>query len=63
LARDRTPVAVVLTSGDVLTGTIDRVGEDFVELAEHPVDEPRRAGSVRAVRLLPLSALAAVRSR
>lgn len=62
LARDRAPVTIVLVTGDIATGTLDRIGADFVELAEHPVDEPRRTAVVRGVRLVPFSAVALVRS-
>ncbi|PWW22966.1 hypothetical protein JD79_02129 [Geodermatophilus normandii] len=62
LARDRSAVAVVLDDGGVLNGTVDRVGADFVELAEHAPDEFRRAGSVRGVRAVVLSAVAVVRT-
>ena len=62
VARDRSPVAVTLADGTTLHGTLDRVGADFVELAEHPVGEPRRAAAVRSTRTVPYTALAVVRS-
>lgn len=62
LARDRAAVRLVVVDGSVLPGTIDRVGADHVDLAEHGRDEPRRAAAVRQVRLVPLAALVAVRS-
>lgn len=61
LARDRATVQVLLREGSLLSGTLDRVGADHVELAEHPAGEPRRASVVSGVRLLPLSALAVLR--
>jgi hypothetical protein len=61
LARDRAPVQVLLDDGGVLVGTVDRVGADFLELAEHPADVPRRAADVRSVRAVVLEAVAVVR--
>lgn len=61
LARDRAPVRLHLDGGTV-TGTIDRVGADHVDVAEHPVGEPRRAQAVRGVVTVRLAALTAVRS-
>lgn len=48
--------------GAEVIGTIDRVGADFVEVAVHAPWEPRRAGSVRSVALVPLRAVVLVRS-
>ena len=62
LARDRSAVHVVLEDGGVLTGTIDRVGADFLELAVHSADEARRPGAVRAVAAIALDAVAAIRT-
>jgi hypothetical protein len=61
LARDRAGVQVVLVDGSTRAGTIDRVGADHLELAEHAAGEPRRRGSVTAVVLIPLTAISAVR--
>lgn len=62
LARDRTPVSLILAGGVELTGTFDRIGQDFVELAQHAPWEPRRTAAVRSVATVPLSALVAVRA-
>ena len=62
LARDRSVVQVVLDDGVVLAGTLDRVGADYVELAEHPADQPRRSEVVHGVRAIVLDAIAVVRT-
>lgn len=70
LARDRAPVAVVVCGGvgepispyTEITGTIDRLGADFLELALHAPWEPRRAANVRSVVLVPVSAVVLVRA-
>jgi hypothetical protein len=62
LARDRAGVQVVLDDGGVLSGTLDRVGADYVELAEHPGDLPRRAEAVQGVRAVVIAAVAVVRT-
>ena len=62
LVRDRAAVVVVLRDGREVTGTFDRVGQDHADLAEHDLDQARRAGAVRQVRLLPLGAVAVVRA-
>lgn len=62
LARDRAVLQLVLDDGAVLTGTIDRVGADYVELAEHAADLHRRAESVQGVRAVVIDAVALVRT-
>ena len=77
LVRDRAPVTVALTGwaggvpvagqpqagfGTEVTGTIDRVGADFIEVASHAAWEPRRASTIRSVALVPLAALMVVRA-
>lgn len=57
-ATERSTVRLTLLDGSVLTGTLDRVGSDFVELAEHAAGEVRRVGAVRAVRTVPLAGIA-----
>lgn len=50
------------TGSEELTGTIDRVGADFLEIAVHAAWEPRRAGTVRSVALVPLAGIVLVRA-
>jgi hypothetical protein len=61
LARTRAAVTVLLTDGGLVTGTVDRVGADYAEVAEHPAGEARRAHAVRQVRTVPIRAVAVVR--
>ncbi len=61
LGRDRTMVRVQLSGGWWVQGTIDRVGRDHCDLAEHPDDAPRRNSEVRAVQSVPFWAMAAIR--
>ena len=61
LSRDRAVVAVGDLSGAVVTGTIDAVGSDHLELSEHPPDLPRRTENVTGRRVVPFSALVLLR--
>lgn len=60
VARDRGTVTVTCRDGSRCTGTVDRVGADFLDLAEHPAGEPRRAGSITGCRTLALAAVSVV---
>ncbi len=62
VARDRSAVTVSAATDVELTGTIDRVGADFLELAAHPTGDFRRRGVVRSVQLVPLSAVQMIRT-
>jgi hypothetical protein len=61
IARDRSAVRLQLRDGDALDGTLDRIGADFAELAEHPPGELRRRAEVIAFVTVPISAIVAVR--
>lgn len=56
LARRRCAVSVSTTVGR-MSGTIDGVGGDHLELAVHPADTVRRQREVIAIELLPLTAI------
>lgn len=60
LSRRRCALDLVLASGTV-HGTIDRVGRDHCDLAEHEVGTPRRESSVTNYRIVPLDQLLLVR--
>ena len=61
LVRGRERVTVTLAGGSCLPGTLDRVGSDYVEIAEHEIGEFRRRSAVRAVHTVPLGALVCLR--
>ncbi|TWP35110.1 hypothetical protein [Leekyejoonella antrihumi] len=61
ISRDRAPVVVHDIAGGLATGTIDRVGADHLELAEHPADAVRRGSAVTGRRIVPFAAIAATR--
>lgn len=61
LSRDRAAVRLTDVEGAHLTGTIDRVGLDHLDLADHADDEPRRPRAVRSWQSVPFAALGCVR--
>jgi len=60
LARRREPVRVELVDGTRCDGTIEAVGSDYLEVAEHDLGEARRRRAVRARRFVGFSAVVAV---
>lgn len=60
LARRREPVRVELADGGTAEGTIEAVGSDYLELAEHEVGEARREAAVTARRFVAFAAIALV---
>lgn len=63
VSRDRAVVDVVDVDGVAVTGTLDHVGQDYVQVAEHSADLPRRPENVTAVRAVPFCGIAVVRRR
>ena len=61
LCRRRAAVDLSTASGERLHGTIDRVGRDHLDLAEHEPGVPRRAASVGRIRILPFGEILLVR--
>ncbi|WP_045877577.1 hypothetical protein [Pseudofrankia sp. DC12] len=60
VARDRSECRITLTGGRTVNGTVDRVGADFLDVAEHAPGEFRRPRDVEAC-LVPLAAIAFLR--
>jgi hypothetical protein len=60
LARRRDPVRVDLGDGTSVDGTIEAVGGDYLEIAEHDPGEARRRAAVRARRFVGFAAVVAV---
>jgi hypothetical protein len=60
LARRREPVQLALLDGNTVAGTIEAVGSDYVEIAEHDIGEARRETAVKARRLTAFAAVALV---
>lgn len=62
ISRDRAAVIVTDRSGARVSGTIDAVGQDWLDLGEHPVDEPRRGRTLTGRRTMTMSAVVSVLS-
>ncbi len=58
---ERSAVMVTLRTGTSLTGTPERVGADYVDLALHEIGEAPRRSSVRGRSTVPFAALGQVR--
>jgi hypothetical protein len=61
VARDRARVTASLVDGTTLTGVLERVGADYVELAEQQEARTARARATEVVHVVPFAALAAIR--
>jgi hypothetical protein len=61
VSRDRAVVELADLDGHTATGTIDVVGADHLELAEHASDEVRRTANVTGRVLMPFWSLGSVR--
>jgi len=61
LCRRRAALELSTASGERMHGTIDRVGRDHLDLAEHEAGVPRRAAAVTRIRILPIEQLVLVR--
>ncbi|ADP84023.1 hypothetical protein [Pseudofrankia inefficax] len=60
VARDRSECRIALADGRIVNGTVDRVGADFLDVAEHTPGEFRRPRDVEAC-VIPLAAIAFLR--
>jgi len=60
LARRRDPVRVDLGDGTSMDGTIEAVGRDYLEIAEHDPGVAQRRAAVRARRFVGFAAIVAV---
>jgi hypothetical protein len=61
IARDRGTVSMSLVDGSTAVGIVERVGADFLELAQHDAAQQRRQTGWPAVRSVPFSGLALLR--
>jgi hypothetical protein len=62
VGRARSGVELLLRSELQLSGTVDRVGADFLELAIHAPWEARRHTAVRSVVVVPLRGICSMRA-
>ncbi len=62
VARDRAAVTVHTRHGTEISVPVERVGADFFEVATHAAWETRRVTAVQGVVLVPLPAVAVIRS-
>ncbi|MGA0944274.1 MAG: hypothetical protein ACO3UW_00700 [Candidatus Nanopelagicales bacterium] len=62
-SRQRSVVRVMRIGAAPLDGTIDAVGADHLDLAEHDPGEPRHPDAVRRQVTIPLGAVSAIRRR
>ena len=60
LARRREPVRIHLVDASTVDGTIEAVGSDYLEVAEHEPGEARRRAAVRARRFIGFTAVVGV---
>jgi hypothetical protein len=60
LSRRREPVRLDMVDGARTDGTIEAVGSDYLEVAEHDLGEARRRVAVRARRFVGFAAVVAV---
>jgi hypothetical protein len=60
LARRREPVRIELADAASVDGTIEAVGSDYLEVAEHGPGEARRRAAVRSRRFIGFTAVVAV---
>lgn len=61
VARDRAFVVIQMRDGTMVTGTIDRVGTDFFEMAEHGQYDMRRNREIWGIRTVPFAGIAYVK--
>jgi hypothetical protein len=60
LARRREPVRLELADENAVDGTVQLVGSDYLELAEHDLAEPCRGPSITGRRLVGIAAVVVV---